>query len=408
MLPHLLLAYNFPPIGGGLSRWMGELAKNYPAGSLVVSTGRVPGGASSDATLPNLVDRVPVEARRLRTVRGLFVWSRRVASLCRQHEPGFIWCGNLKPAAYPASLTRRGTGVPYGIIVHGTDLLLVRRQARASRLKRTLARRLIGPAAVIVANSRFTRDLCLEVCHELGIDRPPATVRVVPLGTDPRHFTPGLDTEAIRRRHGLDGRRWMLTVANLTRHKGIDTGLRVLAELAPRHPDLGYAIVGSGEERDALVRLAGELGVTERVRLLSGITDDELPAIYNAAAVYLGVSRLEPRSVEGFGISLVEASACGLPVIGGRSGGVPDTVREGETGLLADPTNHSDVAQAVDAVLSDEALAHALGSAGRVAVESHFNWERVTRDMITIGEEFSRVREPAVLSAPVPAAGQSA
>ena len=408
MFPHLLLAYNFPPIGGGLSRWMGELAKNYPAGSLVVSTGRVAGGASSDATLPNPVDRVPVDARRLRTVRGLYVWSRRVASLCRRHAPGFIWCGNLKPAAYPASLTRRSTGVPYGIIVHGTDLLLVRRQARSSRLKRALARTLIGRASVIVANSRYTRDLCLEVCRELGLDRQPDSVRVVPLGTDPRHFRPGIDTQAVRARHGLAGRRWVLTVANLTKHKGIDTGLRVLAELARRHPDLGYVIVGSGEERDALARLAMELGVAERVRFLSGVTDDELPAIYNAATVYLGVSRLEPRSVEGFGISLVEASACGLPVIGGRSGGIPDTVRDGETGLLADPTSHSDVAEAVDAVLSDESLAHALGSAGRHAVESHFNWERVARDMIGLGEEFSRMRDPAVVPAPVRAAGRSA
>jgi phosphatidylinositol alpha-1,6-mannosyltransferase len=384
---------------------MGELARNYPAGGLVVSTGRVNGGGDSDRLLPNGVDRVPVEARRLRTVRGLYIWSRRVVALCRTLEPGFIWCGNLKPAAYPASLTRRRTGVPYGIIVHGTDLLLVRRQARASFLKRKLSRALLRPASVIVANSRYTRDLCLDVCEELGITRPPDSVRVVPLGTDPVHFRPGVDSQAVRARYRLGAGRWMLTVANLTPHKGVDTGLRVLAELAERHPDLGYVIVGSGEHHDALDRLAGELGVADRVRFLAGVTDHDLPAIYNSATVYLGVSRLEPKSVEGFGISLVEASACGLPVIGGRSGGIPDTIRHGETGLLVDPTNHREVAGAVDAVLSDTTLADALGTRGRRAVETHFNWNRVTRDMIEIGEEFAREGNPSPARArpgPVP------
>lgn len=390
MLPHLLLVYNFPPIGGGLSRWMGELARHYPPGGLIVSTGRVAGGEQSDQLLPARVDRVPIEARRLRTLRGLQLWSARVRTLCVEEQPGFIWCGNIKPAAYPARLTLRRTGVPYGIIVHGTDMLLIRRQARKSRLKRGLARMLLGPASVIVANSRFTLDLCLDVCEELGLDRDPHSMRVVPLGTDPAHFTPGGDGRAIRERHGLSDGRWMLTVANLTPHKGIDTGIRVLAELVGRHPELRYAIVGSGEQGDDLRRLARELGVAERVRFLTGVPDADLPAIYNASAVYLGASRLEARSVEGFGISLIEASACGVPVVAGRSGGIPDTIREGETGLLVDPTNHAEVASAVDSVLSDSSLARALGERGRHAVETHFNWERVTRDMRRIGEEFSR------------------
>lgn len=369
---------------------MGELARHYPPGGLIVSTGRVTGGLQSDQQLPARVDRVPIEARRLRTLRGLQRWSGRVRSLCAVHQPGFIWCGNIKPAAYPARLTLRRTGVPYGIIVHGTDMLLIRRQAGKSRLKRGLARMLLGPASVIVANSRFTRDLCLHVCQELGLDRDPQSMRVVPLGTDPAHFAPGGDGRAVRERHGLNGGRWMLTVANLTPHKGLDTGIRVLAELGRRHPELRYAIVGSGEQGDDLRRLATQLGVGERVRFLTGVPDADLPAIYNASAVYLGVSRLEPRSVEGFGISLIEASACGVPVVAGRSGGIPDTIREGETGLLVDPTDHVEVASAVDAVLGDPTLARALGARGRRAVETHFNWTRVTRDMIHIGEEFSR------------------
>jgi phosphatidylinositol alpha-1,6-mannosyltransferase len=389
MLPHLLLAYDFPPIGGGLSRWMGELARHYPAGSLIVSTGQSEDSDDVDMELPNRVDRVSVQARRLRTIQGLLLWSRRVSALCRAASPGFVWCGNIKPAAYPANWARERTGVPYGIIVHGTDLLLLQHQAHQSALKRKVAKTLIQPASVIVANSRYTRDLCLAVCREIGVEMDPDAVRVVPLGTDPAHFKPGVSTEAVRNRYGLKNGRWMLTVARLTAHKGIDTGLRALAALATSHPDLKYAIVGVGKRHGELETLAAELKLTDRVKFLTGVPDDDLPGIYNLASVYLGVSRLADSNVEGFGISLVEASACGVPVVGGRSGGIPDAVREGETGLLVDPGDPVAVARAVDAVLSNPALASKLGGGGRRAVETHFNWDRVTKDMIRIADEFS-------------------
>ena len=390
MLPHLLLTYNFPPIGGGLSRWMAEMASRYPPGAMIVSTGHVAGSDESDQAFPNRIDRIATDARQLRTLAGIVPWSRRVVALCRAHEPGFIWCGNIHPAAYPASLMRRRTRVPYGLIVHGTDLLAVRRLSRGSAFKRRVARMLMRPASVIVANSRFTRDLLLDVCREIDIERDPQSARVVPLGTDPEHFRPAVETAGVRARYELCDGRWLLTVANLVAHKGIDTGIRALAELRAAHPDLGYAIVGSGSERAALGRLAESLGVEDRVRFLTGVPDDDLPALYNTASVYLGVSRSEPRTVEGFGISLVEALACGVPVIGGRSGGIPDTVREGETGLLVDPTDHRAVAAAIDRLLRDPGLAQAFGRAGRSLAEGHFNWDRVTRDMIRIGEEFSR------------------
>jgi phosphatidylinositol alpha-1,6-mannosyltransferase len=385
----MLLAYDFPPIGGGLARWMGELARHYPPGKLVVSTGQSEDSDDVDVELPNRVDRVSVQARRLRTIQGLLLWSRRVSSLCRALKPGFIWCGNIKPAAYPANWARERTGVPYGIIVHGTDLLLLQHQAHQSGLKRKVARTLIHPASVIVANSRYTRDLCLGVCREIGVDIDAESVRVVPLGTDPSRFRPGVATDEARTRYGLKGGRWMLTVARLTAHKGIDTGLRALAELAPTHPDLRYAVVGVGRKRGDLEALATELKVADRVRFLTSVPDDDLPAVYNLADVYLGVSRLADSNVEGFGISLVEASACAVPVVAGRSGGIPDAVREGETGLLVDPADPGAVAQAVDAVLSNPSLAGKLGGGGRKAVETHFNWDRVTQDMIRIAGEFS-------------------
>src|SRR5512133_3007255 len=118
----LLLTYDFPPIGGGIARMMGELAMRYPPGSLAISTGRVPGSAPVDAALPNRVHRASIDSRRLRTVQGLLVWSRQARVLAREFDPGFVWCGNLKPAGFPAAWIHRRAGTPYGIFLHGSEL----------------------------------------------------------------------------------------------------------------------------------------------------------------------------------------------------------------------------------------------------------------------------------------------
>jgi phosphatidylinositol alpha-1,6-mannosyltransferase len=386
----LLLSYDFPPIGGGIARWMSELAKRYPPGSLVVSTGRYPGSREFDQQSPNPIDRVPIHSNRLRTLPGLLLWSRRVEKLARLLGAEFIWCGNIKPASYPAKWTRRRLGTPYGILLHGGDLLILRHQAQRSGLKRRTARALLESASVLVTNSLWTRDLCRAVLDELEIGADASRVQTVPLGADPEVFRPGLDQSETRARYGLDGRRWLLSVARLTQHKGIDTGLRVIARLRQEYPDLGYAVVGSGTELSNLENLARALGVADRVRFLTDVPDRDLPGLYNCAEVYLGLSRLMEQRVEGFGISLVEAAACGIPVIAGRIGGIPEAVREGETGLLVDAEQPDDVCGALRTLLDDRGLAARLGEGGRRAVETYYNWDRAAADIGRIGRELGR------------------
>jgi phosphatidylinositol alpha-1,6-mannosyltransferase len=389
MAPQLLLTYDFPPIGGGIARWMAELAKRYPPGSLVVSTGQHPHAAAVDATFPNRVDRLPLAARRLRSLQGLLFWSRRAAVLTREGGIEFIWCGNMKPASYPAKWTMERLGTPFGVLLHGGDLLILQHQVHQSLLKRRTARALLASAAVLVANSRWTRDCCLTLLSELEIEPGARQVQVVPLGADHLFFRPGVDVTAARERYGLGEGRWLLSVARLARHKGIDTALRALFLLGERYPDLRYAVVGTGEEQVSLEEEARHLGVADRVRFLTDVPDRDLPAIYNCAEVYLGVSRLMEQRVEGFGISIAEASACGIPVVAGRSGGIPEAVRDGETGLLVDAERPEAVSDALRVLLDDSALRARLGAAGRRAVETYYNWDRVAGDLARIGHEFA-------------------
>lgn len=384
-----LLTYDFPPMGGGIARWMGELSRRFPPGSLLVSTGRHPGCDRADADLPNPVNRIRIPARRLRTLPGLLLWSRRVTSLARREQPGFVWCGQLRPAAYPAKWLCERLGTPYGILVHGGDLLSLQHRIHQSRVKRRTARSLLGSAAVIVANSRWTAELCQNVLGELELPARPGLVRVVSLGTDPALFRPGVPTAAVRGRYRLDGGgRWMMTVARLVPHKGVDVALQALARLAPDHPQLGYAVVGQGPHQPALESLAAQLGVSERVRFLNDVSDADLPALYNVADFYVGVSRQAGLDVEGFGISLLEASASGLAVVAGRSGGMPDAVADGETGVLVDSEDPRAVAGAIESLLADPERVRQLGANGRRAVEQRFTWDRVVSDLQAISRDF--------------------
>jgi len=375
---------------------MGELARRYPANSLVVSTGAYAGAESSDIRMPQRIDRTRTRAARLKTVQGLAAWTWRAGQLARSARPRFTWCGELKPAGYPARWLQVRHGIPYGVITYGTELLLLDAKIDRSAFKRWTARQLFGRAAVVVAISEWTAGLARSVLERLGCHALAQNVRVVPLGTTPSHFRPGVDTTAVRARFGLEGGPWLLTVARLEWHKGIDTVIKALPAVRAAHPGTRYAVAGVGERGPHLERLARELGLGDAVRFLGAVSDDDLPAVYNAADLYVGASRRHDLLAEGFGISLVEASACGLAVVGGRSGGVPDAVREGETGILVDPDDPQAVAAGINSLLADSDRRRRLGAAGRRAVEEFYNWDRVAQDLIQIDAAF---RLPALKAA---------
>ena len=391
----LLLAFNFPPLGGGIARWMGELALRYPPRSLIVSTGRHSGSDASDPRFLQPIDHVAIRATRLRTLNGLALWTARADRLARRTRPGFVWCAELKPAGYPARWLRARYGLPYGVIVHGTELLLLQAKMSRSRFKWLTARQLLGGAAVVVANSRWTADLARSVLSALGRPALARDVRVVPLGTTPSRFRPGIDPRPAREKYGLDGGPWLLTVARLDSHKGIDTVIRALPAVRAAFPAVRYAVAGVGSRGPEFERLAAELGLEDAVKFLGFVADAELPAVYNAADLYVGASRRYDLLAEGFGIALVEASACGLAVVAGDSGGVADAVRDGETGILVDPNDPAAVAAGITRLLADADVRRRMGAAGRRAVETYYNWDRVARDLIQIDAELRRESPPA-------------
>jgi len=387
----LLLTDEFPPTQTGVARMMGEIARRYPRGELIVSTGQHRDSLDSDARFTGaVVDRLPIPARTLKSLPGLLLWSRRVATLARQHKPRFAWCDSIRPCAYPAKWMHERVGTKYGVIVHGGDLLKELHAIHHSRFARRTAKALLGSAVSVIANSQWTREQAQKVLRELGLDPLAEHVKLVPLGTDPEQFRPGLDTREVRARYRLNGDPWVVTVARLEAYKGVDTALRVVADCRRGGLDVNYLVIGAGKKRAAYVKLAEELAIADAVRFVGNVPEQDLPPLLNAATAYIGVSRrADGTRVEGFGIALAEASACGLPVIAGMSGGLAEAVRDGETGLVVDPDDPAAVGAALQRLLGDQLLARRLGQGGRKAIETYYNWDRVIRDLRDIESQVS-------------------
>ena len=376
----------------GIARMMGEITRRYPRGELLVSTGQHRDSQDSDVRFSGaIVDRLPVPSKALRNLAGLLFWSRRVATLARQYRPRFAWCDSIRPCTYPAKWVHERVGIKYGVFVHGGDLLKELHAIHHSRFARKTAKALFGSAVAVVANSQWTREQAQTVLRELGLDPLAEHVRLVPLGTDPEQFRPGIDTHAVRSRYHLNGEApWVLTVARLEAYKGVDMALRAVAQCRRDGVAVNYLIVGSGKQRKTYQKLAEELNIAAHVRFVGNVPEAELPAVFNIANAYIGVSRRADGSrVEGFGVALAEASACGLPVIAGQSGGLAEAVHDGETGFVVNPDDAEAVAAALKRLLGDQLLARRLGQAGRKAIETYYNWDRVIRDLRDIESQVS-------------------
>lgn len=375
---HLFITQDYTPDLGGMARRHVELCRRFPADTLV-STVHAPDMRAADAAEPVPVHRQPFTFSQA----GRFANQVRWARWLRREAARFdvVHCGNIRPCGYAAWWAWRRAGVPYLVYVNGGDLLRERQKA-SQALKRMTARRILGDAAGIIANSAWTGELARDVMREMGV-RPLPPVADFPLGTDPMQFAPGRASGDVRARLGLGEAPYLLTVARLVPHKGQDVAIRALARLAAEVPTLRYVIVGEGPDEQRLRALARTEGVEDRVVFAGALRDDVLPAVYAGAVLYVGLSRLlPPINVEGFGISFVEAAASGVPSVAGDSGGVRSAVLDAETGVLVPPEEPARVADAIRTLMVDEPLRRRFGAAAREAALQRFNWDRVARDTV--------------------------
>ena len=202
----------------------------------------------------------------------------------------------------------------------------------------------------------------------------------LPPGVDERTFHPASGGAAVRERLGLTERPVVVCVSRLVRRKGQDTLIRAMPHILAEVPDAVLLVVGGGPYRADLERLARETGVAGSVRFTGPVPWEELPAHYGAGDVFAMPCRTRRGGldVEGLGIVYLEASATGLPVVAGDSGGAPDAVLDGETGWVVrggSPQAPRETAERVTTLLKDAELRARMGKRGRQWVEEAWRWD---------------------------------
>lgn len=378
--PVLLLSEIFPPKKGGSGRWFWEMYRRFPCEDVVIAAGQSPSAEAFDRTHDLRVHRLPLSltAWGVRSFKGLWgYWraARAVRKLARREGVGMVHCGRCLPEGVMCLLLKWRSRLPFLCYVHGEDVTT----ATYSREHAWLVRKVLTNAMFLIANSANTRRI---LCEEWGL--PPEQVHVLHPGVDTRYFSPAPRDPEIRHRLGWGERSVLLTVGRLQKRKGHDMLIRALKTIRQSVPDVLYAIVGDGEERDPLQALAQAEGVIEHVQFLGEINDAQLLSCYRQCDLFVLANRQEGKDIEGFGMVLLEAQACGRPVVAGASGGTAETMQIPATGRVVNCDTPDLLASLLAEMLVDRALLEAMGLAAREWVVSRFDWDALVRQAETL------------------------
>jgi phosphatidylinositol alpha-1,6-mannosyltransferase len=363
----LLVTNDFPPRRGGIQSYLenlvGELVK-VGRHSLVVYAPKWKGAGDYDEQARS--DGVEVVRHPTTLMIPEPSVALRMRRLISGHDIDTVWFGAAAPLALLSPLARDAGAKRVIASTHGHEV-----GWSMLPLARTALRRIGNDVDVVTFISQYTRS---RFAAAFG---PAAALERLAPGVDTDRFEPNSVARAeLRARYGLGDRPVVVCVSRLVPRKGQDMLIRALPAIRQRISRAALVIVGGGPYRDDLRRLAQAFGVTEHVVFTEGVPADELPAHHAMADVFAMPCRTRGSGldVEGLGIVYLEASAMGVPVVAGNSGGAPESVVDGETGLVVDGWDVGAIAAAVGDLLADPGRAAAMGRAGREWVVDNWQW----------------------------------
>ncbi|GAA2070225.1 glycosyltransferase family 4 protein [Williamsia deligens] len=364
----LLVTNDFPPRPGGIQSYLQNLVDRLPPGEVTVYAPRWRGDAAFDASVPYTVHRHPT-----RLMLPTPAVARRAADLVADGDVHTVWFGAAAPLATLAPIVRRAGARRVVASTHGHEVGWSMLPA---------ARQVLGHIGrhtdVVTFVSRYTRG---RFAAAFG---PDAALEHLPPGVDTRRFAPDADARSrIRARHGLGEAPVVLCLSRLVPRKGQDVLIDAMPAVLRQHPAATLLIVGGGPYRDQLERRRDASPARDHIVLTGSVDADDVPAYHVAADVFAMPARTRGRGldVEGLGIVYLEASASGVPVVAGDSGGAPETVVDGETGHVVDGRDAAAVADAVGCLLADPERARAMGRAGREWATSTWEWDSIAARM---------------------------
>jgi phosphatidyl-myo-inositol dimannoside synthase len=367
----VLVTEVFPPLNGGSGRWFWEIYSRMGTNETLVVAGKQDGDECFDKTHQLNLKRLNLTFPSWGLINAhslgcYFTSARQLHRLAKVHRATQIHCGKTLPEGLLGWMTKFRLGIPFTVYVHGEELGI----AAASRELRWLTASVLKSAKAVVANSNNTAAL---LQNNWAVPR--SSIKIIHPGVDVIKFRPKPSDDSIRTRLGWRNRLVVLTVGRLQKRKGQDKLIQAIATVRKRHPNVLYSIVGDGGERVNLVDLVNKLGLNENVEFRGALADADMLTCYQQCDLFALPNRTVDGDFEGFGMVLLEAQACGKPVLTGISGGTGEAMQEGVTGLRVDCDSADAIASAIDGILSDEVVRKQMGDAGRLWVEGHFSWE---------------------------------
>jgi len=369
MRRYLLVTYDFPPSFGGIAAYYKGLVDHFPDGKIAVFTVR----REREVDLG-----VPTFRVRERGISRYYTWYDGMKEIHNQFPFDVILCGNFSVLSYPVFLFHKSFGVPYFLFFHGNDILRVHRNLKLNPLKRLMLFPIFKCTAGVVANSQFT---CRLVDRVFPLRRKNTLV-----------LHPGVADEFL----GIRGRAapfsrgtiTLLTVARLAWRKGIHIVVKALSLLSGDFP-VRYEVVGRGNKAP-LEELIRRIGMEGRVTLRGFVGGEELMDIYRNADIFVMPSLYDGArcEVEGFGIAFLEANAFALPVLGSRTGGIPEAVLDGVTGrLVPQDFTEEDVADVLRWMIEHRDESIEMGMHGYERVNRDFSYTKKASELIAFAED---------------------
>jgi phosphatidyl-myo-inositol dimannoside synthase len=389
----LISGIYYPPEVGGISQTMRSIASSLGPREVCCFTGIADRSPSVRQKVGEVnVYRRPAafgEAKHHRAIP----FSAAILEIMLRERPRIVQLATSDDG-YLGLWLKRWLGLPFVVYAHGNEIL----QAVRNDWAKPLAA--LRQADRILANSRYTARLVAAA----GVD--PKRIAVTYLGCDVEQYRPVPPNPELGRRLLGDryGSKVILTVGNAVERKGHDMVIRALPRVREHVPDVTYLIVGDGRDRRRLETLVAEMGLADCVVFAGRVADAKLSDVYALCDVFAMPSRenLGECDVEGFGLVFLEANACGKPVVGGLSGGIPEAVDDGVTGLLSQANDPASIAAALVRLLTNPELAARMGEQGRARVVRSFTWQRtadqvrdVVRSVLGGDEKAERILAPA-------------
>ncbi|AJE86124.1 MULTISPECIES: glycosyltransferase family 4 protein [Streptomyces] len=366
----LIVTNDFPPRPGGIQAFLHNMALRLDPERLVVYASTWKRGREGAEATAAFDAEQPFPVIRDRTTMLLPTprVTRRAAELLRAHGCTSVWFGAAAPLGLMAPALRRAGARRLVATTHGHEAAWAQLP-----VSRGLLRRVGAGTDTLTYLGEYTRS---RIAGAVG---PEAAARMahLPPGVDEKTFHPGSGGAEVRARLGLSERPVVVCVSRLVPRKGQDTLIRAMPRVLAGHPEAVLLVVGGGPYEKELRRLAERTGVAASVHFTGAVPWAELPAHYGAGDVFAMPCRTRRGGldVEGLGIVYLEASATGLPVVAGDSGGAPDAVRDGETGWVVRGGSVEETAERVGMLLADPELRERMGRRGREWVEEKWRWD---------------------------------